>query len=260
MFNKVKLRPEITPKRVYALLKLVDYKNGLLKEIEIYDYIQPSIFSNDQKDVKLAFKFCKSNNLIDIDFDGKVILKMDNKFLKDEVFFRKFITNEICDDKLNNTFYLITEKILESNFEIYDFTGFENILLNLRVNQASKENILAWRFWAAFLGYGFILNNQFIINPHLKLKDFIEENFINKISKSKLTFGNFIDILFENCPEFNKSIKNNTICSHLSIAFITLENLNIIKLIEVKDSSEKWLLDLNNTNREFSHIEILGGE
>lgn len=259
MFSKVRLRPERTPKRVYALLKLVDYKNGLLKEEEIYKYIQPNNIKNDSNEVKLVFKFCKDNNLIDIDFDNKVILKINKEALKDESCFRKFMTKLVYDDITKNTFYLITEKILATNLEIYDLHGFENILLSLKLSQASKESILAWRFWAAYLGYGFILNGQFVVNPHLKIKDFIEEN-LSYDEDKQITVRLFIEALIKTCPEFSVAIKGNNISTHLSIALVTLESLNVIKLVEVKDSSEKWSLNLNNTSKDITHIDFLGGK
>lgn len=258
MFSKVKLRPEVTPKRVYALLKLVDYKNRLLTEEEIYKYIQPNNIKTDSKEVSLVFKFCKDNNLVDIDFDNKVILKIDKEILKDENSFRKFMTKLVYDDISQNTFFLITEKILSTNLELYDLSGFEKILLSLKLSQANKENMLGWRFWAAYLGYGFILNGQFIINPHLKLKDFIEEKLNNNFER-QITIGVFIKSLVESCPEFRVAIKDRNIDTHLSIALTTLESLNIIKLIEVKDSEEKWILNLNNISRDITHIEFLGG-
>lgn len=259
MFSKVRLRPEITPKRVYALLKLIDYKNGILNEEEIYKYIQPNNIQNDSKEVKLVFKFCKDNNLIDIDFDNKVILKINKEVIKDESSFRRFMTKLVYDDIAKNTFYLITEKILCSNLDIYDLSGFENILLSLKIGEASKESILGWRFWAAYLGYGFILNGQFVLNPHLKLKDFIEEYFITTEDK-QITMRTFIETLIKICPEFRGTIDGNIISTHLSIALVTLENLNIIKSVEVRDSSEKWSLNLNNTSKDITHIEFLGGE
>lgn len=259
MFSKIRLRPEITPKRVYALLKLVDYKNGKLTEDEIFKYIQPNNIQNDLSVVKLVFKFCIDNNLIDIDFDNKVILKINKDSLKDESSFRKFMTKLIYDDKEKNTFYLITEKILATNLEIYDLTGFENILLSLRLSEANKESILGWRFWASYLGYGFIFNSQFVVNPHLKLKDFVEENF-SDIKNKKDTVRIFIEKLVKTCPEFMSAIDGYSISTHLAIALVTLESLNVIKLIEVRDSSEKWSLNLNNRIKDITHIEILGGE
>ena len=259
MFSKVGLRPEKTPKRVYALLKLVDYKNGLLKKEEICNYIQPSNIQNNSSIVKSVFKFCKDNNLIDIDFDNKVILKIDKEVLKDESCFRKFMAKFIYDDISKNTFYLITEGMLATNVEIYNEDSFEDISKILNLNEITKEDLMGWRFWAAYLGYGFILNGQFVINPQLKIKDFIEENF-NTEDNKRITLRLFIQKLVERCPEFGITIDGNNVATHLSIALLTLESLNIIKLIAMNDSSEVWTLNLNNKSKDITHIEFLGGK
>ena len=256
MFSKSRLRPEVTPKRVYVLLKLINYKNALLTEEEVYKFIQLNNYNNFIEG-KLVFNFCKVNNLIDVDFDNKVILKIDKEILKDEKTFRRFMEKLLYIDMDNNNMYLITERILSSSFDIYEITGFEKILLSLKMDKITKENILCWRFWAEYLGYGFILNSQFVINPYLRLKDFILENFKDK--NINIMFGDFLNKLLIQCPEFKGTINEKNVFSHLSIALITLEKLNIIKLIETKDSSEKWSLNLEGTSRDVSNIEILGG-
>lgn len=57
MFSKGKLNKEVTPQRVYALLKLIAYTNKKCTKEEIYKYIQPEHLSETQSEVKKRLSF-----------------------------------------------------------------------------------------------------------------------------------------------------------------------------------------------------------
>lgn len=259
MFNKGTFRKEATPKRVLAMLKLIDFQNNKYKKEDIFNYIQPAKFYDskiDQKESSLVFRLCINEGFIRENTDKTIGINIERKYINDDISFRKYINLNLFEDGIENKFYIITEKILQSDLNLYEYKSFKELPLYFRTEGISEEDILCWRFWASFLGYGFILNKQFVVNPYIRLKDIIEEKFINKHNK-QILFKEFILELSEYCPEINKSILNNELSIPLSMALKTLHKLNIIKLIEIKDSEDRWNLNFDDSKEFITHIQIV---
>lgn len=259
MFSKGTLKKETTPKRVYSLLKLVEYRKGKAKKDEIFNYIQPLKINNNQNEVKGALKFCLDEELLIQDFDGNIKLNIDKKYLEGETAFRKFINSNLYNKIDNNIFYEINRDILEKGMELYENDNLEQAGVTLETINAKKDNMLAWRFWASYLGYGFMMNSLFVLNPYIRIRDVINDKFKDKINV-KMTIKEFISELGVYSPEFSKAIKDNKLSVPLSLALITLNDLDFIRLDEIRDSEDRWTLDLNESIRIVTHIEILGGQ
>ena len=118
-----------------------------------------------------------------------------------------------------------------------------------------------------------------LINYILARPDYVESTTrhlskIEKIAKESLhskiihkdkfniimTFREFISDLEVHSPEFSKSIKDNKLSVPLSLALITLRDLDFLKLDEIRDAEDRWTLDLNESIIRVTHIEILGGK
>lgn len=259
MFSKSTLKKETTPKRVYSLLKLVEYKKGKVKKEEIFNYIQPMKINNNQSEVKGALKFCIDEELLKQDFDGNIKLNIDKKHLEDEKAFRRFINSDLYADIDKNVFYEINRDILKKGMELYENDNLEQVGITLDTINAKKDNMLAWRFWASYLGYGFMMNSLFILNPYIRIRDVINEKFTDKFNV-KMTIKEFISELRVYSPEFSKAIKDNRLSVPLSLALITLNDLDFIKLDEIRDSEDRWTLDLNESIKIITHVEIFGGQ
>lgn len=259
MFSNGTLSKDVTPRRVYALLKLIAYTNKKCTKEQIFKYIQPEYLSDSQAEVKRVFKFCLDEGLIAEDFDNKVSINFKEEFIKSEECFRKYINSILFSETKNNSFYSISKSILTKEIELYDFSGFENIGLMLNTDNSQKDLILGWRFWAAFLGYGFILNSQFVLNPYIRIKDLIEIRFESK-KNITMPFKEFINELISVSPEFEASIKENNILLPMALALTTLNDLGIISLSNVRDSEDIWQFNLGSAIQMITHINLLGGE
>lgn len=259
MFSKGKLNKEVTPQRVYALLKLVEYTNKKCTKEEIYKYIQPEHLSEKQAEVKKVFKFCLDEEFLMEDFDKKVCLTIDRLNIESNYSFRRYINSILYDDIKDNKFYSISKAMLSKELELYDVKGFENIGAILNTTDSQEDLILGWRFWAAFLGYGFVLNSQFVLNPYERLRDLINIKFGGMKNKI-IPLREFIGELVLISPEVVDSINGNQILLPLALALTTLNDLGVISLSNVRDSEDVWQFNLGDSIQMVTHINLLGGE
>lgn len=259
MFDKCEFRKEITPKRVYSLLKLIEYKNGVYTKEEVFKIIQPETLNKNTSEIARVYNFCIVESMLSVDINGKIIINIDSKAISNEKEFRKFINNKLRNSDENNGFLLISKKVLEATSEIYEVSNFSNIAEYLKSSKITEEMVLGWRFWASFLGYGFVMNSQFVINPHIKLQDLIEKNFEDK-NNLEIKLSDFFKTICESAPDFKGCIINNEVNSNLTIGLKTLENLEDIKLIRVADSEENYNFFDGRNTVIYTHISIKGGE
>ena len=257
MFNEKSFRKEVTPKRVFALLKLVGYKNSSYTKSDLLNFIQPMSISSSQDEIKKVIAFCEKENLIKENHDGKYNLLIDEKYIENEKEFRKYINSILFIGINKNPFYEVTVEMLTKDMNLYDYTGFENIASNLKTSEADKETMLGWRFWATFLGYGFILNKQFVMNPYIRIQDIIEMNLEDKFGKD-LSIREFITEITTYCIEMKNSVVDNELSISISLALSTLEGIGYIELKDVKDTSDRWKLNLGESIRYVTHIFISG--
>lgn len=258
MFNKVEFRKEATPKRVYAFLKLINYKNGELTEKEVYEYMQPKTLTKSQDAIQKVVCLCSKEGFIKEDSDKKFKLNIDSKYLKSEEDFRDFIGNKLYNDSKMTIFADIARHMLSAEMNIYDITGYKNLAAYFRkATSITEEAILAWRFWGTFIGYGFMLNGQFVINPYKRIEFIIRRDLKNNYDKL-IEIGDFLELLVDGSNDFKAAINENEISIPVSIALKTLEELGIVTLENIKDSETKWIIRYEG-GVYFTHIRINGG-
>lgn len=254
-----KLRKESTPKRVFAILKIIKLYDGKFEKKEIYDLVQPTYLENNQEEVNIVINFLLAEKLIAQNIDCKLELRMPKECLNDIKIFKKYISENIFKDmKKQSLFFEVTSEILSKDLDFYEFTGFEDIGNILDNKDVDKEFILAWRFWAEFLGFGKVMGTQFLINPYYRILDRVIYN--NKYLNKNYSINEFINILKIECPEFKDTIKDNSIGLSLSVSLRTLDSIGKIRLIRVKDSTQVWRLYYSAIDKtEVTDIEIVRG-
>ncbi|MFU7514622.1 hypothetical protein [Clostridium sp. HCS.1] len=257
MLIENKLRKEVTPKRVFSVLKLIKSFNGRLEKKQVYNLIQPMNLVKNQDDVKKTLNFLLEQNMISENGKGEISLIIDKKYLKDLKSFRSYFSENIFKDMTNETlFFKITSEILSKDLDFYEIKNFEDIANYLENREVDKEFILAWRFWAEFLGFGNIINNQFLANPYVRIMERIIDNEAYKETNYKMS--GFVSIIKEECPELKNSLKENKVGLSLTLALRTLESLGNLKLVNIKDSTDIWRLYYSAIEKlEVTDIEIV---
>ncbi len=258
MYYKEAIRKEITPSRLKSLLKLVS--RDYYTERELRELLQPSSLNKSSfSDFKLVFNFALNSKLIVKEYNGFVRLNISKDKVFDDYKFKK-IMKDILMGNEDCLFYKITSWILKQDIDIIKFNKKEDLIFGMLRDGISVtgEDMLAWRFWFKYLGYGYNLKNEFIIpNPYKRINYLIEKE-LKFNHESNLPFRDFIDELVKKSSEFNDSINNNHLSYSLSQALRMLDLQHKVKLECMVDASDIWYLDkmeYQNKN-QVTHIVI----
>ena len=104
-----RIQKEATPKRVYAFLKLIEYKEMTTDELE--QYLQPKeLNEHNNTPFTAVYSFAKRANLIEIDEDfGENIMlnNIDSTNLKDWDSYRKFMAKLLLSNENSNFLSLL---------------------------------------------------------------------------------------------------------------------------------------------------------
>ena len=257
MLIKDRIRKEVTTKRVFSVFKLINMFDGKLKKEDVFNYVQPSQLEVKQDEVALVVKFLINEKMIIKNIDNKLEINIDKKYINNIKTFKEYCSKNIFKDmETKSLFFEVTSEMLSKDIDFYEIKSFEEISNYLENKEVDKEFILAWRFWAEFLGFGKILNNQFLINPYMRILDRVVNN-PNYMGK-KYKVSDFMSIIKNECPEFSCVIKNNRVGLSLTLALRTLESIGKIKLNNIKDSIEVWYLYYSATYpSEITDINII---
>lgn len=255
-YNKVP-RKEITPARLRAFLKLVSRDHYTEKQLE--SLLQPTdLNKGDNSEFNLVYRFAMNNGLIFMEENKYIGLNMDTEKIFDDYKFKRKMAEILLGDP-GNQFYQITSWILKQDRNILSSDRIEDLINNMaKVDiRATDEDLLGWRFWFKYLGYGYNLQEEYIIaNPFNRLGDLVEEEL--EFNDNRISIREFADELISKAPEFKDSIEGNNLSYPLSVALRTLANMEKIELIYARDTSDIWHLYnmehqvLNN----ISHIRV----
>ena len=258
-----RFRTEIIPERVYALVKFVSYKKRTREELR--DFLQPDCVNESKQIFNNVYNFALENELIKEDPDSLLACGLDDETLKNHNTFRKFMADKLLYKDKGSMFFKYTSWYLAQDKDFFKFDSAKKIQPKLTKEELinlEEVDLLAWRFWAKFLGVG-ILHQSFVIpNAAIRIKDVIEKSDEIKIG-TEISFSNFMYWLLEKCPEFKKGISNNNLSFGVSLGLRNLHDQNLVKMQDLKDASEVWRLvrsDFHDIKDTVSHITIKGGE
>ena len=247
MFDK-NMETEPIPERVLALCQLL--AEGKKKKSDLRDIIEPDVVKGKDSyfkkvcDAAIALELVRSND------DTK---ELELIVLKDVICsidaFRLYVIKNI--DKLNRgQFYKTTYTYMVNSFELF---GIDKDLQNVSkmigiLNEMNdtlgltEKNIRAWRFWATFLGFGYLHDMFFMPNAAVYIECCIRNSSIK--TGEKYTMSQFIGLLH---PYIDICMKNSDEAERkmnfaLSNAFRTLHDLGKLELIYVNDREDEWNL------------------
>ena len=240
-FSK-RIQKEATPKRVYAFLKLVDYKEMTKENLE--KYLQPKTLNNkNNTPFTNVYGFVTSANLIEKDFTDNIVLKnIDSKDLMDWNLYRKYMANLMFSNE-NSNFFKFTSWYLQQGKDVLQYKTSNDIQKDLteEFSELNEDDVLGWRFWASFLGIGFLSGGIVIPNTYQRIKDILDnDTFINR--EKEIEFEEFINRLLDRCKELKSSVDGNNISFGLSNGLRTLHDQKYIQLIRTSDSTNVWHL------------------
>ena len=255
---KDKMITTAIPERIYVLCKIVEKEP--IAPSELKEKMEPeflgngSVYFNDYRNAAEELGLITiSDNLISLAVDSKVVKNIENM--------RKYINTRL--EMLNKSqFYLVTNAYFEKDSEIFkedkNIANLGPLFTEMTRNPVDATAMRAWRFWASFLGFGYLQDMFIIPNANVFLWDIICNSSLEKgkiYSISELVnaitpMGNIV-ISDSLSKKFNYGVSNG---------LRTLHDARKIKMEHILDQKDIWTLyplKAYSNDSTITHITIL---
>ena len=252
------MRMEPTPERVLSICRLIAQKSITHDELRR----AMTLGQNGDKEIDQINKSLavaleelnilrKKDNLIELAVDPEVVSSPQS--------FRRYIGNTVLLNK-GTTFHMFTKWIISQNEDIFALKTWETMAKICgsqvpELSNMSENAALGWRFWASFLGFGYLSGTMIIPNMKIRIEDVLATVFADKFNYNEaIRATDFITWISTKMPEVDMSGK-------LPLAFSaglrTLHELGIIKLETWRDSNRVFLYPVDGDPiNDFSHITV----
>lgn len=242
-----------TPERVYALCKCIERKKSIsnsdLRSLLEPDYAHHSNYYTMIRDVALDLGLIENNDFISLKVDSSVIKSIEEM--------RKYINNNM-DQYRHGMFYAITSAYYNMGTSL--FREVKNVatlsakLSNITGMTITDVAMRAWRFWASFLGFGYLDSMLIIPNATVFMRDLIIGQNIRK--KEFLSADEFFSSM-EPALKIIVDSSKRTLNYGTTSALLTLVQMNVIEITEILDH-DVWNLEKIDPNRSqiITHIKV----
>ena len=250
------MRPGPTPERVLAICRLLS--SNPLTEEEMKDRIYltktaATKFGDEWDAVKAAAEL----GLISFK-DNVYSLSVDpNQIATVETFRRAVATRAFSNKK--STFFRISKWYIGSNDTVFNASNWEDkaaAAVKSGIDKIRDNDMLGWRFWASFLGLGYVHGTELIPNMYIRVRDVLATEFAKSFAfEEEIPADQFFDWLLTKIPE--AKMEDNTINLALSNAIRTLRDMGEVAPVALMDASPRYLYNIpaDNTN-QISHIIV----
>lgn len=237
---KGKMITTAIPERVYTLCKIVE--KGSITSNDLKEKMEPeflkngSLYFNDYKNA------AEELGLITI-ADDLISLAVEPKTIKSISNMRTYVNSQL--EKFNSgQFYLVTNAYFEKDKEIFkedkNIANLGPLFSEMTGVQVDAVAMRAWRFWASFLGFGYLQDMFIIPNARVFLEDLIkisdfEKNRKYSVSEFMSLLGSKKNIVISNTGEkkLNYGVSNGLRALH---------DAGIINMEHILDQTDLWVL------------------
>lgn len=260
-----RMQTSAIPERVYALCREVVSKP--MNETELKNLLEPQnlggktpYFGIVRTAAEQLQLISTKENMISLAVEKDVVKSMDNM--------RRYI-NMHLENLSEGLFYKVTQRYLDMGIEVLahnsvsKMSDFMGRSIGVKV---IEEDMRAWRFWMAFLGFGYMHDSQAgaagILLPNVAtfLKDIVDSLGFKK--KTELRIDEFVAKII---PYANIALHNAEETKTFNYAFSNavrmLHDLGYIKAEHRLDAQEIWFLypcDGHDLEATITHVTIGG--
>lgn len=252
------MRMEPTPERVMSVCRLVAQKRVTRDELrEILTLGKAGDKELDQIDKSITVALEELNviktkdNYFELAVNPDVIATSES--------FRRFVAAKVFGQS-NTTFTMFTKWLIALNDSLFSLDKWEVMAVtsgeDIKELSAVDENaVLGWRFWATFLGIGYLSRTMFLPNMKIRLQDILATSFNQKFKYGEtIRATDFVDWLSSKLPEADLS---NKLPLAVSAGLRTLHEVGLIKLETWHDSNRIMLFYVDGDPiNDFSHITV----
>ena len=257
--NPDSMRMEPTPERVLAVCRLIAHNRMTRENVRK----AMSLGNNDEKELDQINKSISvAADELDIikAKDDQLVLTVDSTILTSAVSFRRYVASKVFLQK-DSTFYLFTKWVITQNERIFKLKSWEGMAKTCgseigELSALNENAVLGWRFWASFLGIGYLSGTMIIPNMMIRLKDVLAEDFTKRFAYGEPILSyEFIVWLSAKLPEVDMSQQRLPLA--LSAGLKTLHELGMIELKTWRDSDRVALYHVDGDPiNDFSHITV----
>lgn len=263
---KDEMKHEAIPERVFALCDLV--KSKTVSEADAREFFQPKELAGTSY-FPMVRDAAQELGLINV-VDKKISLAVDKKFVTSMEDMRKYIISHISVIR-EGQFYETSQAYFELNEKAYEYKSVtdQDLMDALEKNISRKldvDDMRAWRFWAAYLGFGHLARvaesntNQmnFLPNLYRYLKAAIEVANFEKNKEYRI--DDFISEIQLSCDIAMKdAINSRRLNMAMSYGLRMLHDNGEIELRYQLDNKNLWYLypsEIHAIKSEISHVTI----
>ena len=250
------MRPGPTPERVLAVCRLLS--STPLTEDEIKDRIYltktaATKFGDEWDSVKAAAELgliSFKDNVYSLSVDPSLIATVES--------FRRTVAARAFSNK-KSTFFRISQWYIGSNDAIFAASNWEDkaaAAVKAGIDKIRDNDMLGWRFWASFLGLGYVHGTELIPNMYLRVRDVLATEFSKSFAfEEEIPAAQFFDWLLAKIPE--AKMPDDTINLALSSAIRTLRDMDEISPVSLMDAVPMYLYNLpEDPTNKISHIIV----
>ena len=252
------MRMEPTPERVISVCRLIAHKSMTRDEVRS----AMTLGSNDEKELDQINKSVnvalEELSIIKAQADN-LVLAVDPDVIASPATFRRYVSSRVFAAK-DTTFHMFTKWLISQNERIFSLKSWEGMAKTcgseVKELSALNENaVLGWRFWAAFLGLGYLSGTMIIPNMKLRLEDILATTYTEKFRYDETILAqDFMLWLSTKLPEVEIESK---LPLALSAGLRTLHELGLIKLEMWSDSTPIMLYYVDGDPiNGFTHISV----
>ena len=249
------MRMEPTPERVLAVCKMIE-KQPMSKE----ELVQTMTLGGDNPDVNASINVALEDLHIIDQIDGKLKLVAPGAVLESPTSFRQYVSAKVFQNQ-DSTFFRFSKWLIEQNERIIALGKWEVLATTARLESSALEGmnenaVLGWRFWAAFLGLGYLSGTILIPNMKTRIQDVLSTEFPAQfVFDQPIRAEEFLSWIASRIPEVDYRRDN------LPLAFSAgLRTLNALGLIELQVQRDTDVIRLyyvdGDPNNAFSHIVV----
>ena len=252
------MRMEPTPERVMSVCRLVALRKVTREEIrDILTLGKAGDKELDEIDKSIGVA-SEELGIIRMK-DNYFELTASKEIVSSAVAFRRFVASKVFSQS-DTTFSMFTKWIIAQNDRLFSLDKWEVMAVtsgeeNAELSAVDENAVLGWRFWAAFLGLGYLNRTMFLPNMTIRLQDVFATSYSQRFKYGETVRATeFIDWLSSKLPEVNFS---NKLPLAISAGFRTLHELGLINLETWRDSNRVMLFFVDGDPiNDFSHITV----
>lgn len=255
--NPDNMRMEPTPERVLSVCRLIAHESMTREEIRK----AMTLGINNEKsldEINKSINVALELSLIVAQAD-KLLLAVDPTVIASSTTFRRYVSARVFLAK-DTTFYMFSRWLISQNERIFALKSWEGMAKTCgsevkELSSLGENDVLGWRFWAAFLGLGYLSGTMIIPNMKLRLEDVLATTYTEKFKLNETILAqDFILWLSTKMPEVEIG---NKLPLALSAGLRTLHEVGIIKLETWSDSTPIMLYYVDGDPiNSFTHISV----